>query len=204
MIIQHYEMCVSDSLGDVYKGTTYFGFFSKPALANQVGIREALVPWPGEAELARAERAVLPKEPPFPSPMLRMVDQVEAYVPDGGKHGLGLVVGKIAVDPSFWFFQAHFYQDPVWPGSLGLESFLQLLKYAAWRRWPEDKRGWQTVALKAPHSWVYRGQVLPTDQEVTVVLEVTACDEENRRLTADGFLTVDGRVIYQMTDFTLE
>jgi hypothetical protein len=51
---------------------------------------------------------------------------------------------------------------------------------------------------------VYRGQVLPSDKEVTVALEVTAADDENRRLTANGFLTVDGRVIYQMTDFTLE
>ena len=47
------------------------------------------------------------------------------------------MVGTIAVDPEFWFFKAHFYQDPVWPGSLGLESFLQLLKYAAWQRWGE-------------------------------------------------------------------
>jgi 3-hydroxymyristoyl/3-hydroxydecanoyl-(acyl carrier protein) dehydratase len=37
------------------------------------------------------------------------------------------VIGRIAVDPSFWFFKAHFFQDPVWPGSLGLESFLQLV-----------------------------------------------------------------------------
>jgi len=36
------------------------------------------------------------------------------------------------------------------------------------------------------------------------VLEVTAVDEAKRALTADGFLTVDGRVIYQMQDFTLE
>jgi 3-hydroxymyristoyl/3-hydroxydecanoyl-(acyl carrier protein) dehydratase len=109
------------------------------------------------------------------------------------------------VDPGFWFFQAHFYQDPVWPGSLGLESFLQLLKYAAWRRWGDPPAGgWQAVALDRPHSWTYRGQVVPTDREVTVLLEITAVDDANRRLTANGFLTVDGRVIYQMTDFSLE
>ena len=80
--------------------------------------------------------------------MLRMVDRIDAYVPDGGSKGLGLVVGRIAVDPAFWFFQAHFYQDPVWPGSLGLESFLQLLKYAAWKRWGDPgPAGWQTVGL---------------------------------------------------------
>jgi 3-hydroxymyristoyl/3-hydroxydecanoyl-(acyl carrier protein) dehydratase len=102
-----------------------------------------------------------------------------------------------------WFFKAHFYQDPVWPGSLGLESFLQLLKYVAWRRWGGDAVP-QTVAIGKPQSWVYRGQLLPTDREVTVILEVTAADDAARTLTANGFLTVDGRVIYQMSDFTLE
>jgi 3-hydroxymyristoyl/3-hydroxydecanoyl-(acyl carrier protein) dehydratase len=136
--------------------------------------------------------------------MLRMVDRIDAFIPGGGKRALGLVVGKIAVDPSFWFFQAHFYQDPVWPGSLGLESFLQLLKYVAWRKWKTEKLAWQTVSLNETHSWVYRGQVLPTDKEVTVLLEVTRVDDHNHRLWADGFLTVDGRVIYQMTDFSLQ
>ena len=205
MIIQHYDLRVSDAVGDVYTGTTYFGFFSRPALATQIGIRDAKVPKPTDAEAARAERGELPHDPPFPSVMLRMVDHIDAFIPDGGAHGLGLVVGRITVDPGFWFFQAHFYQDPVWPGSLGLESFLQLLKYAAWKRWGEPgPGGWRTVALNRPHSWVYRGQVLPLDKEVTVVLEVTAIDDAARRLTANGFLSVDGRDIYQMTDFTLE
>jgi 3-hydroxymyristoyl/3-hydroxydecanoyl-(acyl carrier protein) dehydratase len=205
MVIQHYDMKVRDAAGVVYEGTTYFGFFTKAALANQVGIRDAKVPFPTESELAHAETDRLPATAPFPAAMLRMVDRIEAYLPRGGAAGLGLIVGKIAVDPEFWFFKAHFYQDPVWPGSLGLESFLQLLKYVAWKRWqavPQD--GFQTVALNKPHSWVYRGQVLPTDKEVTVVLEVTAVDDVTRRVTANGFLTVDGRVIYQMTDFTLE
>ena len=84
--------------------------------------------------------------------MLRMVDRIDAYIPDGGPR----------------------------------------------------ENGWQTVALGRPHGWSYRGQVVPKDREVVVVLEVKAVDEDNRRLIADGFLTVDGRVIYQMTDFTLE
>jgi 3-hydroxymyristoyl/3-hydroxydecanoyl-(acyl carrier protein) dehydratase len=204
MIIQHYDMRVSDSAGDVYKGTTYFGFFTKDALANQVGIQNAKVPFLSENEAARGERTELPHGAPFPAPMLRMVDQIPAYLPAGGAKGLGLVVGTIAVDPAFWFFKAHFYQDPVWPGSLGLESFLQLLKFAAWKRWGEPAQPFQTVAAGAQHSWVYRGQVLPKDREVKVVLEVIAADDDNRRLTANGFLTVDGRVIYQMTDFSLQ
>jgi acyl transferase domain-containing protein/3-hydroxymyristoyl/3-hydroxydecanoyl-(acyl carrier protein) dehydratase len=204
MIIQHYDMRVSDSLGVVYEGTTYFGFFSKKALADQVGIRDAKVPWPTATEKARVQADKLPRDAPFPGPMLRMIDRVE-YIPDGGKAGLGLVVGKIAVNPSFWFFGAHFYQDPVWPGSLGLESFLQLLKFMAWKRWKDvPEGGYQAVALNSRHEWVYRGQVLPSDKEVQVVLEITGRDDSKRRLTANGFLVVDRRVIYQMTDFTLE
>ncbi|QDU22136.1 beta-ketoacyl synthase N-terminal-like domain-containing protein [Urbifossiella limnaea] len=202
MIIQHYDMAVSDRHGPVYTGTTYFGFFSHAQLANQVGIREAVVPWPSGVD--RYGRDTLPHDPPFPAPQMRMVDRIESYLPAGGAKGLGLVVGRIAVDPGFWFFQAHFYQDPVWPGSLGLESFLQLLKYAAWRRWGDPPAGGWQLSLGRAHSWTYRGQVLPTDREVTVLLEVTAADDATRRLTANGFLTVDGRVIYQMTDFNLE
>ena len=140
MIIQHYDMLVRDGEGDVYKGTTYFGFFTKPALANQIGIRDAKVPWPNEQELMKAQSATLPHDAPFPAPVLRMVDRVTAFIPDGGSKGLGLVVGTIAVDPEFWFFQAHFYQDPVVPGSLGLESLLQLLKFIANERWGATER----------------------------------------------------------------
>jgi 3-hydroxymyristoyl/3-hydroxydecanoyl-(acyl carrier protein) dehydratase len=205
MIIQHYDMRITSRAGTVYEGTTYFGFFAKAQLANQVGIREAKVPWPTDSDVARAIRGELPHDPPFPAPMMRMVDQIETFLPDGGSKGLGLVVGRIAVDPEFWFFKAHFFQDPVWPGSLGLESFLQLLKYVAWQRWgAAPVGGWQTLALNRPHSWSYRGQVIPTDKAVTVLLEVTFLDDDTRRLRANGFLTVDGRVIYQMTDFTLE
>jgi 3-hydroxymyristoyl/3-hydroxydecanoyl-(acyl carrier protein) dehydratase len=136
-----------------------------------------------------------------------MVDRIETYLPEGGSKGLGLVIGRIAVDPQAWFFKAHFVQDPVWPGSLGLESFLQLLKYVAWRKGVSGGTGFQPVSSPEPrttHAWTYRGQVLPTDREVTVILEVTEIDPSAHRLKANGFLTVDGRVIYQMMDFTLD
>ncbi len=66
-----------------------------------------------------------------------MIDRIERFVPDGGPHGLGFIEGRKVVDPEEWFFKAHFYQDPVWPGSLGLEAFLQLLKVAAVEYWPD-------------------------------------------------------------------
>jgi 3-hydroxymyristoyl/3-hydroxydecanoyl-(acyl carrier protein) dehydratase len=107
------------------------------------------------------------------------------------------------VDPAEWFFKAHFYLDPVCPGSLGLESFLQLLKVVAWRRWGAEEGSQFEIVGDRPHRWIYRGQVLPTNKKVTVQATVTAVDDEQRIIRADGFLSVDGRVIYQMNDFAL-
>src|SRR5207245_280096 len=41
MIIQNYDYRVSTGGRTVYEGDTYFGFFTRDALANQVGLREA-------------------------------------------------------------------------------------------------------------------------------------------------------------------
>lgn len=203
MIIQHYDYAVRSSGHDVYVGDTYFGFFSKQALANQVGLREFPLYQPNETELTRAWSGDYPRESPHPEPMLRMVDKIAWHVANGGPHGLGAVEGRIVVDPDAWFFKAHFYQDPVWPGSLGLESFLQLARFMAEQRWGVAVDALVVPALGTKHQWVYRGQVLPTDREVTVQAIVTAVDDRERTMTVEGLLSVDGRIIYRMTDFTV-
>jgi 3-hydroxymyristoyl/3-hydroxydecanoyl-(acyl carrier protein) dehydratase len=107
------------------------------------------------------------------------------------------------VNPDSWFFKAHFFGDPVWPGSLGLESLVQLMKVCAHRRWGDPPAGWQTMAPGSAHRWAYRGQIVPAANEVTVQAYITEVDDARRFLKADGLLGVDGRIIYQMTDFTL-
>jgi len=205
MIIQEFDFSVADRQGVLYEGETMFGFFAKEALANQIGIREAAPYHPTAEEVSRGVSLPYPVERPFPDQMLRMIDRIDLYVPDGGPAGLGYVKGTKVVNPEEWFFKAHFYEDPVTPGSLGLESFLQLMKFAAVKRW-----GWQegdqfaSVALEKRHRWLYRGQVVPTNKEVTVVCWITAADDGQRLLTAAGFLLVDGRAIYQMNDFTVQ
>jgi PfaB family protein len=204
MIIQEYDFSVADRHGVLYEGDTMFGFFAKDALANQVGIRDAAPYLPTAEEAGRGVSLPYPQERPFPEKKLRMIDRIELFVPDGGPAGLGYLKGTKQVDPDEWFFKAHFYQDPVTPGSLGLESFLQLVKYAAVKRW-----GWQegdtlaAVALERKHRWLYRGQVVPTNAQVTVVAWITAVDDQQRVMVAAGFLSVDGRPIYQMNDFSI-
>jgi 3-hydroxymyristoyl/3-hydroxydecanoyl-(acyl carrier protein) dehydratase len=205
MIIQEFDFSVADCRGILYAGETMFGFFSREALANQVGIRDAKPYQPTPAEVERGRSLAYPERAPFPEKRLRMIDRIELHVPDGGPQGLGYLMGSKRVDPEEWFFKAHFYEDPVTPGSLGLESFIQLMKFAVVERW-----GWQpgeifqAAALEAPHRWLYRGQVVPANSLVTVTAWITAVDDAARVMTAAGFLAVDGKTIYQMNDFTVQ
>ncbi len=201
MIIQNYEFDLRNGGQSVYRGSTVFGFFTRRALAEQVGIRDVQPHAVIDVETGCVRAFDFPRLAPFPDDRLRMIDRVEALVLDGGPHSLGLIEGVKAVVQDEWFFKAHFHQDPVWPGSLGLEAMLQLLKVIAAERWPGA--GAFVSNCGPEHQWLYRGQVIPTHRQVCVRAVITARDEATRQLTADGFLEVDGRVIYKMNNFTL-
>lgn len=222
MLIQSFDLMVTQGDRKIYEGETTFGFFSEEALANQVGLRGVNRYVPSESEIARSFHFELPDKPPFtpsenteimfkgltlPGKALLMIDNIELFIPDGGPKGLGYIRGTKTVDKGEWFFKAHFYQDPVIPGSLGLESFIQLMKITAINRWGADLSDtechFEPIALGKKHSWSYRGQVIPTDKLVTVDACITSIDDTTRTMVADGFLSVDGRVIYSMKDFGL-
>ncbi len=207
MIIQNYDMEIRCAEGIVYKGDTYFGFFSKQSLANQVGIRDATPYEPDEVSYARGTSFTYPSAAPYPGDMMRMVSDVTLFDPQGGPNDLGFIRGTTPVDPERWFFKAHFYEDPVWPGSLGLESLIQLLKIVVVEQWGEEKDlskcDFEVMALNKTHHWIYRGQIIPEDKQVTIQAIITEIDQDKNLIRADGFLTVDGRIIYQMSDFAL-
>ncbi|MFH1747739.1 MAG: beta-ketoacyl synthase N-terminal-like domain-containing protein [Planctomycetota bacterium] len=222
MIIEKFAMRIWQGGRLVYDGDTYFGFFSDAALADQVGLRGAAerAYVPNEAEPRRAEHCILERGAPLtpderakgpadglhlPATAWSMIDEIDSFIPDGGPRGLGFVRGVKQVDPGEWFFKAHFYQDPVCPGSLGLESFQQLLKFVATRRWG-DKLGathrFEPITVGQRHEWVYRGQIVPSNQRVEVEAVITDIQDGPRpTLKADGFLKVDGKYIYEMLNF---
>ncbi|MCX6890706.1 MAG: hypothetical protein NTX51_04180 [Verrucomicrobia bacterium] len=84
-----------------------------------------------------------------------------------------------------------------------MESFLQLLKVLMAERFgASNTRRMEAIAVGQPHEWVYRGQILPTDGVVTVEAVITGVDPSSRLIRADGYLSVDGRIIYAMKNFT--
>jgi PfaB family protein len=220
MIIEHFDFAVFQDAQTIYSGDTYFGFFTKQALSQQVGIRNAqkhaYTPSldqrrPPQPFIFEDAAPLFPEDPdahpaPYlamPAKALRMIDKIDVFIADGGPEGLGFIRGVKAVDPDEWFFKAHFYQDPVCPGSLGIESFLQLIKFAATQRWPQlvntHRFEWVT---DEPHAWSYRGQILPDNKRIEVDAVITKMVETPApALYANGFLKVDGRYIYQMENF---
>ena len=141
----------------------------------------------------------------LPAAALRMIDRIEIYDPTGGDHGQGYLLATKTVDPQAWFFAAHFFQDPVCPGSLGIDSLIQLLRYAARERWPERATTHMPlIAAGAAHTWRYRGQIRPTNKGIEVEAVIHKIEEGHEpALWADGYLKVDGLSIYKMQHFGL-
>lgn len=210
MIIQHYDFDLRCNDQPVYVGNTYFGFFSKASLMHQVGIRDARPFVPSPTEAAMAHQFPYVDAPPFADNQLQMIDDVQLSLANG-PFGHGFIIGTTTVNPAAWFFKAHFHQDPVVPGSLGLESFFQLVKLYAAHRWQLSDAAQFATPIVQPsasgidrkHEWVYRGQVVPADNRVTVSAVIKEVDDQKQELIAEGFLSVDGRVIYQMKSFSL-
>ncbi|WP_419655389.1 beta-ketoacyl synthase N-terminal-like domain-containing protein [Desulfosarcina variabilis] len=224
MIIENFDFEVLSGNTPIYTGDTYFGFFSAPALGQQKGLGagdpmvKIMQPYAGTTSGGRVLDLTEPLTPQaaqgkpvsgaplrLPGKALLMVDRIDALIPDGGPAGLGYIRGIKPVDPGEWFFKAHFYQDPVCPGSLGLESFLQLMKTMAMERWPELARSHRfRIAEGSRHTWDYRGQIIQKNNTVVVEAVITHIESgASPMLRADGLLSVDGLPIYKMQNFEL-
>jgi 3-hydroxymyristoyl/3-hydroxydecanoyl-(acyl carrier protein) dehydratase len=197
MLLEEFDFEVWARGTRIYSGHTGFGFFLEAALAQQVGIRGASA-WASSGSPVALRPAMDGWR--FPGARYAMLDSVERCDPDG------VSTGQKTVDPSEWFFQAHFFQDPVMPGSLGLEALLQLMHVVARERFPKyiATHRSQSTAVGRAHRWQYRGQVVPSNQKVEVQARVKHVEEGDRPLlVTDGQLLCDGKVIYAMQDFAL-
>ena len=214
MIVEGFD--VECSLGDrvVYEMQTVFGFFPPAAFENQVGLpvtdeHHALH---ALATASRESAVDLTVWPPryctgslrLPGEMLLMLDRV-TRLPDAGALGLGAVVGEKDVDVSEWFFKAHFFQDPVQPGSLGVEALLQLLQFFMLDTGMDtgiEHPRFEPIQVGAPMTWKYRGQVTPANSLITTVMEITetGTDERGSYVIGTGSLWCDGLRIYEVSN----
>jgi 3-hydroxymyristoyl/3-hydroxydecanoyl-(acyl carrier protein) dehydratase len=199
------------SLGDrrVCHLDAMFGYFPSEALALQPGLpttdqRRAQLAAESSIRVDFAERPerYFAGALRLPGPILLMIDRVTGYFPGEGAAGKGRLRAEKDVDPNAWFFKAHFFSDPVQPGSLGLEMMLQLLQFFIIHE--ELAKGieqpyFEPLALDRPVSWKFRGQVRPENKHIVTDLEITSIEANPGSVTvvADASLWVDGVRCYE-------
>ena len=217
MIIQEFRFDVRDQDGGrVFDGTTVFGFFPQLALERQVGTgssdeekarlqaESGLPGFPRSFADAATWAQLAPSKLHLPAlvgaPPLLMIDRVEGAwrTPEGR---LRVRTSKDVVLDD-WFFKAHFFRDPVQPGSLGIEAMVQALQFAAGYDNVAahlQRPRFEALACGRPLTWKYRGQVVPKNTLIQVeatVTDIVTASDGSVTVIGDGALWVDGLRIY--------
>ncbi|MFC8535715.1 beta-ketoacyl synthase N-terminal-like domain-containing protein [Streptomyces sp. NPDC057249] len=210
LVIESFRVsCTADGV-PVFALDTVFGFFPRSAFADQQGVRVSADERARPAEPCDRTVDLTTRPGRFcggrlrlPGPMLLMLDRVTGYWPHGGRAGLGRLRAEKDVRPEAWFFRAHFFQDPVQPGSLGVEAMCQLLQYYLLERdaaegMPDAR--FEPVLPGREATWTYRGQITPAHRLIRVDMDIVEAgrDERGPYAVADATLWGDDVCIYRV------
>ena len=71
--------------------------------------------------------------PLLPKGNMLLLDRIVEIASGSGKYNKGHAIAKLDIHPELWFFKCHFSNDPIMPGSLGIDGLSQLLGfYLGW------------------------------------------------------------------------
>jgi 3-hydroxymyristoyl/3-hydroxydecanoyl-(acyl carrier protein) dehydratase len=204
-----------------YEGDTVFGYFTHDSLANQVGLDSGkkVLPWINEnpteksilIDLNSSESRQLLNEN-SEKPHFYLCDgqlsfsDVIRLVPEGGKYGNGYAYARKEVNPQDWFFPCHFHEDPVMPGSLGLEAIIQTLQAFALQKGLGDSfNNPRFSPVKSKVVWKYRGQIVPQNKYMQLDLHVKNITKKEGKIiiSADANLWREDLRIYEISDIVL-
>ncbi len=224
-ILQNYTFELSIDGHVFYKGKSSFGFFPADALASQVGLDKGaevdawyktknLTPQDylqikldslyGKMKLYKA-----PAEKPhyhLAENQLNLLDHL-IVAKNQGEYGKGYVHATKFIKPYEWFFACHFYQDPVMPGSLGVEAVFQAIEvFALQQDLGKDFKSPKFVQLANNKTvWKYRGQILSNVEEMHLEIHVKNVEQRGAQLAiiVDAYVWNGKMRIYQVVDLAL-
>jgi acyl transferase domain-containing protein/3-hydroxymyristoyl/3-hydroxydecanoyl-(acyl carrier protein) dehydratase len=218
-IIQSFTFKLLTDGEPFYEGTAVFGYFSADALTNQLGIDNGRITNAWHVDNNRqAERIDLrdashaffkaPAGKPhyrLPGGQLHFIDTVDV-VEGGGKAGKGYVYAERTIDATDWFFRYHFHQDPVMPGSLGVEAIIETMQ--TWALKNNLGANFKNPRFAQPLSkvvWKYRGQITPINKKMNLDVHITDVRHEDGRVVVvgDANLSKDGLRIYEVKDIVV-
>jgi len=224
-IIQKYEFELSCEGEPFYRGNMVFGDFSTAVLANQVGLDggKRLKPWYQEHETSALNlTTILLKDPNWRQKLYQINPNKPHYrlsekyldfldemliIEGGGNYQKGYIYARKSITPQDWYFPFHFYQDPVMPGALGVESIIQAMQaYALQLDLGKSFRNPRFgQAINHEITWKYRGQITPENHLMSLEVHISKIEVESERITiiADASLWKEDLRIYEIKDIAL-
>jgi 3-hydroxymyristoyl/3-hydroxydecanoyl-(acyl carrier protein) dehydratase len=209
VIIQKYSFELFQGEDLFFQGNSSFGYFPLPMLQNQAGLdgNEPVSTWKKEnpqsgnwQEVHSDQHANLDSQ----NPHLPRVEQLW-IARLGGIHNQGYIFLEQEIPEDAWFYRAHFYQDPVMPGSLGVETMAQALM-AASSTWNISSDLIWRIKPGSKLIWKYRGQITPDIRKINLEMHIKSVlrGPECWEICADGYLLKNDSRIYQIDNLCLE
>lgn len=192
IIIQKLAFHVSCEGQEFYEGDAVFGYFTTEAMTNQLGLdggKSTPLWYEQENHPELAVHTINLQSPEvrqrlYQAPkgkqhyclsrkQLDLLDQV-MIIERGGRYQQGYIYASKRINPDDWFFACHFKDDPVMPGSLGVEGMIQAMQVYALH----FDLGKQFVS---PHfeyvpdheiTWRYRGQIVRESQQWSLEVHI--------------------------------
>ncbi|MDF1513573.1 MAG: PfaB family protein [Anaerolineae bacterium] len=202
IIMQRYTYTLSCDGQPFFSGEASFGYFTARSLSEQAGLDIGQLVSPYLTNSSPSVEAI-------DVPPLAQVNGLDlcAYSATGGRYGKGYIYGEAQVVPDAWFYDCHFYQDPVMPGSLGVDLVIQAMELSMRRLW-QGQAVQNLVRSEVSGNttmWRYRGQVTPNNQRLMIECHVKDKDEDDHHLTLRGQASVwvDNLRIYEVDNLAL-
>ncbi len=179
-ILQKFDFELFESGKKFYTGDTLFGFFPENALLDQKGLSGSLKKC-SNLKTLKSE-----------SGMLNLLDKM-VIKENEGKYKKGYIYGEKKISRKLRFFDCHFFQDPVMPGSLGIESILEAITHFC------KKSKKELLPIFKTNVWKYRGQIAPDTKLMTIEVDIKEMDSE--KIVVDASLWKDKIKVYEIEGF---
>lgn len=224
-VLQNYTFELSVDGHIFYTGKSSFGFFPPEALSAQAGLDKGKeVPsWLVQHNIPATQYtrinldSLYGKMKLFKAPenkphyrlagdQLLLLDTL-TIAKNQGEFGKGYIHASKIIKPYDWFFTCHFYQDPVMPGSLGVEAILQAMQTFALHQDLGARFSSPRFEQVDNHktNWKYRGQMLTHVENMHLEVHIKSIAETANKtvIIADTYLWNEGMRIYQVTDLAV-
>ena len=207
MLIQKYkfELFINGSM--FLQGNSSFGYFTQAVMEKQSGIDATKLSFSISNDFQKLETDRF--KPSLNISSNRHLDLIDnlSFNKKGGKFESGVIVGEKIVNNCEWFYSNHFFQDPVMPGSLGVEAITQGLWLYARNVFGDKYFEDPILEFSSSNSlsWKYRGQVTPKNNTLNfeIHLKNKYISASSINLLADADFWVDGKKIYTVQNISM-